>query len=373
MKTNNKLLGLYVHIPFCKSKCSYCDFYSVELNQDLIENYVNSLILHIEEYGSISTNYTIDTIYIGGGTPSAIGYKNLILILKAIKKNFDVLKKSEITVEINPESCDKKLLKKLFKNGVNRISFGVQTSNDKKLSSLSRIHTFDMAKDAIFLAKTIGFTNISVDLIYGLTNQTLKDVQGDLLQFLQLDVPHISTYALKIEEGTKLYRQNVEPLDDDLVADMYDYICTTLNQANFEHYEISNFCKKGYQSKHNMKYWNLDEYLGIGASAHSFFCNTRFGFISSIDEYMSERTIVERDDTVPFETRFGEYIMLKLRTKNGVDSDEFYQIFKVDFNNYLPKCQKFIDNGYATYQNGVFSLTEKGFFISNSIINHIIS
>ncbi|MFI3227323.1 MAG: radical SAM family heme chaperone HemW [Clostridia bacterium] len=371
MKTK-KRLGLYLHIPFCKSKCSYCDFYSIESDEKRIKEYVSSLLSHIKEYSEISTNYMLDTIYIGGGTPSVIGYKNLVLILKTVKKCFEISKDIDITVELNPESTDKKLLKALKKAGVNRISFGVQTSDNRKLREISRLHTFEHAKDVINLAKTIGFTNISVDLIYGLIGQTLDDVQSDLLQFLSLDVPHISTYALKIEEGTPLSKQNHEPLDDDLVADMYDYICKTLGQAGFEHYEISNFSKRGYNSRHNMKYWNLDEYLGLGPSAHSLFCDTRFGFCRDLDEYMRERTISEREETVPFDTRFGEYIMLKLRTKNGVDTDEFYRIFKRDFNDYMPKCKKFIDNGYAKYENGIFSLTEKGFFVSNYIINEIV-
>lgn len=372
MKTKN-LLGLYIHIPFCKAKCDYCDFYSIETDDIIVTKYVHSLIEHIKEYALISKSHTVDTIYIGGGTPSIIGAKNLISILKTAKKSFNMVSDPEITVEINPESADKKLLKALFKAGVNRVSFGVQTSSDEKLLDLGRLHNFETASQAIKTAKEVGFSNISVDLIYGLTSQTMDDLALDLNQFLELDVSHISTYALKIEDGTKLSLRNVEPLDDDLVADMYDYICHILGQSGYEHYEISNFCKKGNISKHNMKYWNLEEYLGFGPSAHSLYCDTRFAFIRSIDQYISERTIVDRDETVPFETRFGEYIMLKLRTKDGVNTDDFFTIFSKDFNDYMPKCQPFIDNGYAIYENGVFFLTEKGFFISNYIINQIIN
>ena len=364
-----KNLGLYIHIPFCKEKCSYCDFYSLKTDDTLIENFVDSLVSHIKEYASFSKNYKIDTLYIGGGTPSVIGYKNLVKIIKTVKKNFNIYDNAEITVELNPESTDEKLLKKLFKEGANRLSFGVQSSDDEKLLSLGRLHNFDTARNAILLAKKVGFKNISADLIYGLASQTMADVENDLSSFLALNLNHISTYCLKLEEGTKLFNENPTLPDDDLVADMYDYICQTLGSNGFSHYEISNFSKNGLDSRHNMKYWNLSEYLGLGPSAHSLFGNVRFSFESNLNKYIANHTISEKDEEIPFKSRFGEYIMLKLRTKNGINIDEFYNLFNInfDFND------KFIKTGHAEYKNGNYFLTEKGFYISNYIINELIT
>lgn len=369
MRTNKKL-GIYVHIPFCNVKCSYCDFYSVTNKQE--KRYVTEISKHIKEYGSVSKNYEVDTIYIGGGTPSCIPHNLLTQIIKQINKNFQISKNLEITVELNPESTDIKMLKALKKSGVTRISIGIQSSNDEKLLELGRIHTFERAKECVETAKKVGFDNISVDLMYGLIGQTLDQLKKDVENFLKLDVDHISTYALKIEEATPLFLQNAIPLDDDLVADMYDYICEKLGENKYKHYEISNFCRHNKRSFHNMKYWNLDEYIGIGPSAHSFFVNARFGYVKDLEEYILHQTIEEREEDAPLEARFGEYIMLKLRTIDGINTDEFFRIFSKDFNDYMPRCKKFIESGYATYKNGVFSLTEKGFIISNHIISEII-
>ena len=336
MRTKKKL-GVYIHIPFCKQKCSYCDFYSIPINDDKVSQYVKEISKHIKEYAMVSKNYTVDTIYIGGGTPSAIGYKQLVEIIKNVYKNFEVSKDCEITIELNPESTDVKLLKALKKAGVSRLSFGVQTSNDE------------------------------------LIDQTMEQLETDLINFLALDVDHISTYALKVEPNTKLFSQSPKELSEDLVADMYDKVCKVLGESGYEHYEISNFCRNNKRSRHNMKYWKLDEYIGIGPSAHSLFSNARFGYVRDLEDYMLNQTIAEREEDAPFETRFGEYIMLKLRTIDGIDVDEFYRLFTMDFSDYMPKCKIFIENGYAKYEKGVFSLTEKGFFISNYIINEILN
>ncbi len=369
MKTN---LGIYLHIPFCKEKCSYCDFYSKKGSTHDMDSYTKSLSEHIAFYGSVSKNYIVDTLYIGGGTPSYLGEKNLALLIKSVKKCFKISKNIEITVELNPESTTKKLLKALYKKGVNRISFGVQTANDDKLLQISRLHNFETAKNAVLIAKKIGFKNISIDLIYGLPNQTLDDLKSDLASFLALDVSHISTYALKIEEGTKMHTDGVSTLDDDLVADMYDFICEALKNAGFNHYEVSNFAKNGAESKHNNKYWNLSEYLGLGPSAHSFFGDVRFSYIKDTLDYMKNMTIDEKDERVPKKTRFGEYIMVKLRTSEGIDCNEFIKIFDIPFEPYLTKAEIFIKNGYAVFDGERFFLTEKGFFISNTIINKIL-
>lgn len=363
-------LGVYLHIPFCTKKCGYCDFYSLEkedASEGIVEKYVASLIEHIKEYALYSSGYKIDTLYIGGGTPSFIGGENIADIIKAVKKSFSIDNDIEITVELNPETTDVYILKKLFKVGVNRLSFGIQSSNDEQLKSIGRVHNYKMAKDAVLIARAVGFKNISIDLMYGFANQTMRDLRNDLENFLDLEVSHISTYCLKLEEGTKMFLENPTLPSDDEVADMYEFICETLKKENYSHYEVSNFAKEGFESKHNNKYWDLSEYLGLGPSAYSFFGSVRAGFDSDINEYMNNRLLSEKEEPVPLQARFGEYVMLKLRTKDGIDLSEYFGLFKKEFK----FDDKFINSGHAKYENGRYFLTEKGFYISNYIINEL--
>lgn len=366
-----KKLGLYIHIPFCESKCSYCDFYSItDISKKSI--FIKTIISHIKEYNL--DGYLIDTIYFGGGTPSLL--PEIVTILKEIKKRFNISKYVEITAECNPESMNKKTLKAFKKAGVNRLSIGMQSTNDQELRWLGRIHNFDKAHESFKLARDLGFNNISIDLIYGLKNQMPGSFMSSLNEIIKLDPEHISVYGLKLEEGTRLFTENPVLPSDDVQADLYLEINKRLTDFGYEHYEISNFAKPGYDSMHNKKYWNLDEYLGFGPSAHSFFSGRRFSFINDLDKYINgiknNENITNEIDYSDIRDRHGEYIMLKLRTNDGINDSEFMNLFARSFDEYAKRFDKYIKNDYAIYDNGTYKLTPKGFLISNTIISDIL-
>lgn len=373
----SKKLGLYIHVPFCVSKCYYCDFYSLQNQREMIEPYVKATIKHLKEYSIVCSSYTVDTIYFGGGTPSFIGEKNISAILKAITKGFNVDKNAEITVEANPESINKKFLKEIKKRGVTRLSIGIQSSNDYELCTLGRVHTFVDAVEKYQLARDLGFCNISVDLMFGLPNQTLDSVSKSVDDILALSPQHISTYALKLEEGTPLHKDNPSLPDDDTQADMYLLICEKLKNAGYRHYEISNFCKNGSISRHNSKYWNLSEYLGLGPGAHSFMSSKRFEYKRDINAYIKgitdcEESSVSFEENIPGILLYGEYLMLRLRTDEGIDESYFTKTFKKPFEPYEKVLQKYKKLGLATEENGNWHLTEKGFLVSNTIILDVL-
>ncbi len=369
-------LGIYVHVPFCVSKCSYCDFYSIIPNGKAVDEYINAVKKHLIEYANICTQYSVDTIYFGGGTPSAIGAKNIESILKTIRKSFAVSKNAEITCEVNPDSADKRFLSKIYKSGVNRLSIGIQSANDENLIMLGRRHNFETAQKTVEFAKKAKFSNISVDFMYGLQGQNLKDVIDELNEFIELDVQHISTYQLKLEEGTKMYKEAPILPDEDTSADMYLEISKRLKAFGFEHYEISNFAKASCQSQHNNKYWDLSEYLGIGPSAHSYLGGKRFYFDSDVSRYVNAikngDDIVVDEDEISYEERHCEYIMLKLRTTQGITETEFQNKFSAEFLKYEERMKPFLDTGHMTFKDGNYALTEQGFLISNTIISKII-
>ena len=280
-------LGVYIHVPFCRKKCAYCDFYSRPCKDEgLMDRYVRAVERHFGDYFRGGESFDIDTVYFGGGTPSLLGGKRLRQMLNALEKTGGIAKGAEITVECNPESVDKKMLRTLFKAGVNRLSMGVQSAHDEELLALGRLHTFQQARQAVADAKEVGFSNISLDLIYGLPDQTMEQWKDSVEKIIALEPQHISAYALKLEKGTPLYEESPELPPEDVQADMYFYAVERLQQAGFEQYEISNFAQKGYRSRHNSRYWDLSQYLGFGPSAHSFFGGRRFSFIADTQGYI---------------------------------------------------------------------------------------
>ena len=278
-RANKTPLGIYVHVPFCRSKCQYCDFYSVTCKDDrLMDQYLDAICDHIKEAGALAPNYKVDTIYFGGGTPSFFGADGLAVILTTIRRNFDVANDAEITFECNPDSVSDRLLHRLRAEGFNRVSLGIQSDDDEMLKKLGRPHTYGQAVTAFHRIRKAGFRNVSIDLMYGLPGQDIYDWQQTLDNVLRLLPEHVSCYALKVEEGTPFYemREALNLPDDDTVADMYLNAVETLRGRGYRQYEISNFCRKGQISKHNMKYWNGGEYLGFGPSASSDFAGKRF-------------------------------------------------------------------------------------------------
>ena len=261
---NKTPLGIYIHVPFCRSKCRYCDFYSLNCMDDkLMEAYLNAILEHIKECGPLAPGYRVDTIYFGGGTPTIFGAEGMATILSMIRRCFDVDSNAEITFEANPDSVTDSLLRRLKAEGFNRVSLGVQTDNDKLLKELGRPHDYAQAVNAISRIRHAGFKNLSIDLMYGLPGQTLNDWKDTLERVLPMMPEHVSCYALKVEEGTPLYQyKDVCGIpDDDTQADMYLAAVEILRAKGYRQYEISNFARKGLYSRHNMKYWTGGEYL----------------------------------------------------------------------------------------------------------------
>ena len=366
-----KPLGLYVHIPFCRQKCSYCDFYSLPHSEEKMDAYTAALVRHLEEVAPQAAAHVVDTVYIGGGTPTYLGAARLKTILTAIRKRYRLSHDAEITVEANPDSaCDVKALRTLHRAGVNRVSLGVQSADDALLRRIGRIHTFDQVKQAAQAIRKAGIRNLSMDLIYGLPGQTLDQWLDTLAEVLALDPQHISCYGLKLEEGTPLYlRREQETFpDDDQQAEMYLSAVDTLAQHGYEQYEISNFAQPGYESRHNLKYWTLGEYAGFGPGAHSDMGGVRFAYERNLDAYIAGDLHLSELEEIPPLDRDLEYIMLSLRTTRGIDSGYFERQFRQKFQPMEELLVQYEAHGFAVRTEKGWCLTPRGFFVSNTII-----
>jgi oxygen-independent coproporphyrinogen-3 oxidase len=372
-------LGLYIHIPFCRSKCAYCDFYSLSGREERMDDYQRALLAHLAEAAPRAEGYTVDTVYFGGGTPSYYGAKRLTALLKQIKKRYPVSKQAEITLEANPDSVEGPMLKALRRAGFNRLSLGVQAADDALLASLGRPHTFAQARQAVELARKAGFQNLSLDLIYGLPGQSMENWQDTVEQALALSPEHLSAYGLKVEEGTPLFRrvEAGEPLpDDDAQADCYLWAVERLAQAGYEQYEISNFAKPGFPSRHNLKYWLIQPYMGFGPGAHSDFGQRRYSFVRDLEDYISGvlegGTLVDEDEPIPLRERSGEYLMLRLRTAQGIQEEEYRRAYGMEFAPLEPQLRSYERQGLARNSGGRWHLTPRGFLVSNQIIGQLL-
>ena len=375
----NSPLGLYLHIPFCRSKCAYCDFYSLPGHEQKMDAYQRALLSHLAESAPMAESHIVDTVYFGGGTPSFYGEKRLTELLKCVKKLYRVDSSAEITMEANPDSVDLKMLKRLRRAGFNRISLGVQSAEDAQLSSLGRPHTFDQARRAVEWARKAGFQNISLDLIYGLPGQTVESWQNTVEQVLALNPEHISAYGLKVEEGTPLFHrvQAGESIpDDDMQADCYLWTVDRLAQAGYAQYEISNFAKNGLFSRHNLKYWMIHPYMGFGPGAHSDFGSRRYSFIRDLDVYikgvLEGGSIVDEDDPIPQRERSGEYLMLRLRTTHGIGEQEYRSKYFMNFSPLEKKLLEYERSGLVCHDESRWRLTPRGFLLSNYIIASLL-
>ncbi len=373
-------LGIYVHIPFCRSKCQYCDFYSLggSREKELTDLYLQALPAHIREFGARARDYTVDTVYFGGGTPSFFGAEGLVRIFNELQRRFDVASDAEVTFEANPDSAQPALLQKLHSEGFNRMSLGVQTDNDDLLKKLGRPHNYEQAVTAVRNARNAGFQNISLDLIYGLPGQSFEDWKATLDHVLELEPEHMSCYGLKVEEGTPLweYRDCCNLPDEDDQADMYLYACDKLSASGFRQYEISNFAKPGLESKHNLKYWLGGEYLGFGPSAASDFAGKRFTIRANITDYcdgvLKGGTILSECEDMPPRERAGEYLMLRLRTTHGIDADEYTRRFLLPFRPIGKLLDRFAEMGFVRQDESRYYLTPKGMLISNKILAELL-
>ena len=379
-KKNKTPLGIYIHVPFCRSKCQYCDFYSLTTKDDkLMDSYIEATCKHIKEAGALAPGYQVDTIYFGGGTPSFFGADGMAMILSAIRRGFDVIHDAEITFEANPDSVSPKLLTRLRNEGFNRVSLGIQTDDDTILQKVGRPHTYAQAVTAYQRIRKAGFRNVSVDLMYGLPGQDLLDWTATLDNVLRLNPEHISCYALKVEDGTP-FAQVKDALnlpDEDTQADMYLAAVETLKGRGFRQYEISNFCRKGLVSRHNMKYWTGGEYLGFGPAASSDFAGKRYTLKRDLQAYIAGirdgGDIMEDLQEIPMRERAGEYLMLRLRTSQGIEQQEYEKTFLLPFGPLEDVLEKQRRLFHATQTDtGRWVLTPKGYLVSNDIITDLL-
>ncbi len=340
--------------------------------------YQNALLAHITESESSFSPYYIDSIYFGGGTPSYYGARRICEIFNTLKRTGKVLKSAEVTVEVNPDSISAHDLKLLRKEGVNRLSIGVQSANDDILKLIGRRHNFKQAEKAVSSARKAGFDNISIDLIYGLPSQTKNDWADTLGKALALRPEHISCYGLKLEDVPMRRQYEGSPFlpSDDEQADMYLYTVETLERYGYVQYEISNFCLPGHESRHNLKYWNLEDYMGFGPGAHSCIGNTRYSYIADLQGYITgilEGTdIMDEYEKIDKLDRASEYIMLGLRCTSGISRDEYYSIYRSDFDIIEELLREFEKRGWAKQTAGRWSLTSSGFLLSNILIGALL-
>lgn len=380
---DNRHIGLYIHIPFCFGKCHYCSFNSIVYSSDLLEEYINSIKEEIRFYGNKQWArwVTVQTIYIGGGTPSILSVEDIQSILETLNKFFQISSDAEITLEANPESLTQMKTEKYIIAGINRLSIGIQSLDDDILKRIGRRHTSRIACRAYNDARNNGFSNINVDLIYGLPRQNSTIWQETLDGIIQLKPEHISIYGLGIEEGSKFFQDKKQgrlllPEEDEQV-EFYNTALAFTRQAGYEHYEISNFAKPNFRSKHNQIYWAGDEYLGLGAGAHSYLGGWRFNNISSPGNYNNLMHAgllpVESTEKLSVEKRLGEKIILRLRMMEGIKLEMIRKRFGFIKNEEaLAYLQKFIDTGLITIDADMVKLTEKGILLSNEVFAELI-
>ena len=381
LSRNNKTpLGIYIHVPFCRSKCQYCDFYSVTTKDTrVLDGYLDAICDHIREAGALAPGYVVDTVYFGGGTPSFFGAEGMAEILTAVRKSFDVSHSVEITFEANPDSVSDRLLRRLRSEGFNRVSLGIQCDDDEILKKIGRPHNYAQAVHAVQRIRKAGFRNLSVDLMYGLPGQSLEDWEQTLRNVLSLAPEHISCYGLKLEEGTPMheYQQYYALADDDTQADMYLSAIEILRSCGYRQYEISNFCRRGNVSRHNLKYWTGGEYLGFGPDASSDFAGRRFSIIRDLQGYIEGiedgGQVLREVQEVPNRERAGEYIMMRLRITSGLDPKEYEKRFLLPFGPLEAALLRFKEQRLAQKTfDGRWHLTPEGFLVSNSIISDLL-
>ena len=371
-------IGIYIHIPFCKSKCIYCDFNSFAKKDECIKPYIKALIKEIKNYAKENKDIIVKTIYIGGGTPSYINETYIKEIIETIKNNYNIAKEAEITIEVNPGTANKKKLELYYKLGINRLSIGLQSTNDNLLKLIGRIHNFEDFLETVHIAQSIGFKNINADLMIGLPNQNILDIEETLNSLINLELTHISVYSLIIEPNTPIEKQiNLGKLklpDEEIERYMYWYAKRKLEENGYLHYEISNFAKPLYRSKHNLDCWNQKEYKGFGISASSYENSIRYTNIDDINLYIKnieknnfkENYVIEEKQDK--EMMMKEYMLLGLRKITGVNIKEFIKKFEVSplykFNKELSKLLK---EGLIVADENSIRLSKKGLDLANIV------
>lgn len=386
-----KQIGLYIHIPFCKQKCSYCDFCSYANKESFIKRYIQCVLKEIIEVGNNNKIdfengkddlFLVKTIYIGGGTPSLIDSKYIVQIIEDIKLNFEIDEKAEITIEVNPGTVTLEKLEDYKRAGINRLSIGLQSTHEHLLKEIGRIHTYLDFLDTFRFAREAGFENINVDLMIGIPNQTLEEVKDSIEEIVSMEPEHISVYSLILEEGTPLFKKVEEGLelpDEELERKMYWNVKQTLEQNNYIHYEISNFAKKGYESKHNLDCWNQKEYIGFGIAAHSYTNGIRYSNIENIEQYIKNYDEDKTEENLVFhekqdmEAMQKEYMLLGLRKIDGVSIQEFKIKFVANpVFLYHSELEKLVNEELLEIDGDMIKLTNKGLDLANIVWEEFI-
>lgn len=363
-----KKIGLYIHIPFCKRKCPYCDFFSIKMNDEEMNRYVDKVIERFDKY--CNDDIVLDTVYFGGGTPSTLGTERIAKILNTINDKFTVDKNAEITMEMNPTSKELIDFTVLKECGLNRLSIGMQSAVESEMKLLGRTHSQEDVINTVNQAKKSGIDNISLDLIIGVPTQTKESLKYSMDFCKSLGIKHISAYILKIEEGTKFYtiKDSLNMPSDDEQAEIYMYVSEYLESIGYSQYEISNYSLEGFESRHNTKYWRCEEYIGIGPSAHSFYNGERFYYNRSFEEFYNDKT--------NFDCIGGteeEFIMLNLRLKRGLIFKEYEERYNKKFPEEIIKKAKILEKaGLLNVDKEKVSLNRKGYLVSNAIICELI-
>lgn len=373
------MAGIYLHIPFCKTRCIYCDFYSTT-HSELKDRYVSALCRELEMRSDYLRGENVETIYFGGGTPSQLEEKDFCRIFDTIREVYGLEHCKEITLEANPDDLSAEYLQMLSSQPFNRLSMGIQTFDEPTLKLLKRRHTAKQALEAVAKCREAGFRNISVDLIYGLPGETEERWKYDLQQAISLHAEHISAYHLTYEEGTPIYKmlekEQIKEVDEDSSVRFFTLLMDTLQEAGYEHYEISNFCHPGKQSCHNTSYWQGISYLGCGPSAHSFNGESREWNIASIHKYMEAIEKGNRNfetEVRDLTTAYNELIITSIRTKWGIPLQKLEQDYGLEFLHYCKKmATPYIINGKLEERDGALRLTREGVFISDGIMRDLV-
>ena len=367
----NSPLGIYIHVPFCKQKCVYCDFYSLPHREEKMDAYVFALCAQLAE--TDFSGYEADTVYFGGGTPSYLGARRLAVLLEAVSTACRITPDAEITFEANPDSAgDWEELSALRRAGFNRVSLGMQSADDGELKALGRVHTMAQVRSSVAAARRAGFDNLSLDLIYGLPGQELQRWRENLAAAVALGPEHLSCYGLKAEEGTPLYaRRDILP-GDDAQAEMYLETVDFLEGYGCRQYEISNFARPGRESRHNLKYWTLGEYVGFGPGAHSDFRGVRYAWARDLEAFLRGERRLSETQAMTRRDREEEWLMLSLRTVQGLDPADYGARFGRSFARFLPFLRRCGAAGYAVREGERWRLTPRGFLVSNRIIGELL-
>ena len=367
----SKPLGLYIHVPFCKQKCVYCDFYSLPRREDQMDAYVSALRAQLAE--ADFSGYEAATVYFGGGTPSYLGPRRLTALLEAASAACSIAPGAEITLEANPDSAgDPDALSALRQAGFNRVSLGMQSADDGELRAIGRVHTMAQVRASADAVRRAGFDNLSLDLIYGLPGQSLPRWRENLSAAAALCPEHLSCYGLKAEPGTPLYARRDTLPGDGAQADMYLETVDFLESRGYRQYEISNFAKPGRESRHNLKYWTLGEYAGFGPGAHSDFRGRRYAWARDLEAYLRGKPPLSEDQAMSPRDREAEWLMLSLRLVRGLDMAAWEERFRRPFAPFLPFLNRCEAAGYAAREEGRWRLTPRGFLVSNQIIGFLL-